>query len=98
MGIAVVVGDPKPQSRTLEAAVHVATQLAGVAPTVVVDVIELGPGLLGWGDPALAQALGAICPVKGLYLLDKAFTDPAMLDPWLAVARGFVPAVAGAPA
>ena len=159
MGIAVMVGNPKPQSRTLEAAVHVATELAGVAPAVVVDVVELGPGLLGWGDPAVASALdavrsseavvvasptfkatytgllklfldqipadglagvvafplmlgagpghmlapelllkpvlvelGAICPVKGLYLSDKAYTDPAALDPWLAVARRFVPA------
>lgn len=161
MGIAVVVGNPKPQSRTLEAAVHVATELGGAAPTVVVDVIGLGPGLLGWGDPAVAEALaavqrseavvvasptykatytgllklfldqipadglagiigfplmlgggpghllapelllkpvlvelGAICPVRGLYLLDRAFTDPAVLDPWLSVARRFVPAPA----
>jgi FMN reductase len=60
VGIAVVVGNPRPQSRTLDAAVHVATQLGGVAPTVVVDVIELGPGLLGWGDPGVAQALAAV--------------------------------------
>ena len=165
MGIAVVVGNPKPQSRTLEAAVHVATELGGAPPTVVVDVIELGPGLLGWGDPAVAEALaavqgseavvfasptykatytgllklfldqipadglagvvgfplmlgggpghllapelllkpvlvelGAICPVRGLYLLDRAFTDPAVLDPWLAIARRFVTAGASAAA
>ncbi|MCW2602684.1 MAG: NADPH-dependent reductase, partial [Pseudonocardiales bacterium] len=42
--------------------------------------------------PVLVE-LGAICPVKGLYLLDRAFTDPAVLDPWLAVARRFVTAV-----
>jgi FMN reductase len=164
MGIAVVVGNPKAKSRTLEAAIHVATELGGgVAPSTVVDVIDLGAGLLGWGDPAVAQALaavqasdavvfasptykatytgllklfldqigsnglagivgfpvmlgagpghllapelllkpvlvelGAICPVRGLYLLDSAFTDPAVLDPWLAVARRFIPAPAEA--
>jgi hypothetical protein len=35
--------------------------------------------------------------VRGLYLLDSAFTDPAVLDPWLAVAKRFVPATAPAP-
>jgi FMN reductase len=159
VGITVVVGNPKPKSRTLDAAVHVATQLAGEAPSTVIDVVDLGPGLLGWGDPAVAEALaavqasdavvfgsptfkatytgllklfldqipsnglagivafplmlgagpghllapelllkpvlvelGAICPTKGLYLLDSAYTDPAALDPWLETARQFVPA------
>lgn len=156
VGIAVVVGNPKPRSRTLEAAVHVATELAGEAPCAVVDVVDLGAGLLGWGDPAVGEAvgavqgadavvfasptykaaytgllklfldqipsnglagivafplmlgagpghqlapelvlkpvlveLGAICPTRGLYLLDSAFTDPAALGPWLATARPF---------
>jgi hypothetical protein len=101
VGIAVVVGNPKPQSRTLEAALHVATELAGVASAVVVDVVELGPGLLGWGDPAVASALDAGDQsddylsddyLSDSYLSDKAYTDPAALDPWLAVARRFVPA------
>ena len=156
MGIAVVVGNPKPKSRTLEAAIHVATELTGEPPSTVIDVIDLGAGLLGWGDPGVAQALaavqgsdavvfasptykaaytgllklfldqipsnglagivgfpvmlgagpghqlapdlvlkpvlvelGAICPTKGLYLLDSGFTDPAALDPWLGTARPF---------
>src|SRR5690242_20722705 len=60
VGIAVVVGNPKPKSRTLEAAVHVATQLGGGPPATVIDVIDLGPGLLGWGDPEVAAALEAV--------------------------------------
>jgi FMN reductase len=36
--------------------------------------------------PVLVE-LGATAPTKGLYLVDKAWDDPAQLDPWLAVAQ-----------
>lgn len=154
MDIAVVVGNPKPASRTLDAAVGVATRLAGTEPTTVIDVVTLGAGLLGWGDEAVTAAvtavqaaevavvasptykaaytgvlklfldqvpsnglagvvavplmlgagpghalapehtlrpvlveLGATCPTRGLYLLEGAYDDPAVLDPWLDAAR-----------
>ncbi|HUZ44873.1 MAG TPA: NAD(P)H-dependent oxidoreductase [Acidimicrobiales bacterium] len=54
---AVVVGNPKPASRTLDAAVRVATALTGRPPEVVIDVVELGPGVLTWGDPGVAEAV-----------------------------------------
>jgi FMN reductase len=60
MGIAVVVGNPKPASRTLTAAVMVAEQLGGAPPEVVIDVVELGAGLLGWGDPDVAAAVESV--------------------------------------
>jgi FMN reductase len=60
VGIAVVTGNPKPASRTLEAAKMVATSLGGAAPEVVVDVVELGAGLLGWGDPTVKAAIEAV--------------------------------------
>ena len=60
MGIAVVTGNPKAGSRTLQAAVMVAEQLAGRPPEVVVDVVELGAGLLGWGDPGVTAAVESI--------------------------------------
>jgi FMN reductase len=60
MGIAVVTGNPKPGSRTLEAAVLVATKLGGSEPDVVVDVVDLGPGLLGWDDPDVTAAIAAV--------------------------------------
>lgn len=153
-----VVGNPKPQSRTLEAAIGVAERLGGGRPpAAVIDVVELGPGLLGWGDDAVADAvarvqaakvavyasptykasftgilklfldqfatgslagqvafplmlggawqhslapdvflrpvlteLGASCPVRGLYLLDSDYRDPAGLDEWVAEARRFL--------
>ena len=37
-----------------------ATKLTGAAPTNVVDVISLGAGLLGWGDPVVAEAVVAV--------------------------------------
>ena len=52
----VVVGNPKPMSRTRAAAELVATQLNGSAPEHVIDVIDLGAGLLGWGDPKVDEA------------------------------------------
>jgi FMN reductase len=60
MSVAVVVGNPKPASRTLEAAIHVASSLGGVAADVVVDVVTLGSGLLGFGDVAVGAAVAAV--------------------------------------
>jgi FMN reductase len=57
--VTVVVGNPKPASRTLDAATLVATALAGREPDTVIDVVDLGPGLLGWGDPAVKEAVAA---------------------------------------
>ena len=50
--VAVVVGNPKPASRTLAAAVHLAGELAG-EPDVVVDLATLGPAVLDWSDPTM---------------------------------------------
>ncbi|MCA1983115.1 NADPH-dependent FMN reductase [Nocardioides nematodiphilus] len=50
MTTAIVVGNPKPNSRTLAAATHLATELAG-APDLVIDLATLGPAILDWADP-----------------------------------------------
>ena len=60
MRMVVVVGNPKPASRTLDAACSIAQQLAGQPADVVIDVVELGAGLLGWGDEAVAQAVAEV--------------------------------------
>jgi FMN reductase len=60
MSVAVVVGNPKPASRTLDAATRVATRLGGGPPDVIIDVVGLGPGLLSWGDPAVTEAVTAV--------------------------------------
>ncbi len=153
MSTIAVVGNPKPHSRTRSAAEMVVERLTGTPPDRVVDVVDLGAGLLTWGDPGVQEAvsalraaevavvasptykatytgllklfldqigtgdlagvvavplmlggglahalapelllkpvlveLGATAPTKGLYLVDSAWDDPAVLDPWLAVA------------
>jgi FMN reductase len=57
MNTVAVVGNPKPRSRTLEAAGIVVEELTGALPQAVVDVIDLGAGLLGWGDPTVVAAV-----------------------------------------
>ena len=52
----VIVGNPKPRSLTRAAAELVATKLTGAPPKHVIDVVDLGAGLLGWGDPKVAEA------------------------------------------
>jgi FMN reductase len=52
--VAVVVGNPKPGSRTLAAAVHFARELTGAEPDLVVDLADLGPALLDWTDPGVS--------------------------------------------
>ncbi|MGO4616178.1 NADPH-dependent FMN reductase [Nocardia sp. 2YAB30] len=56
MTVTVVVGNPKPASRTLTAATLVAKGLRPEVEPTVIDLVTLGPGLLGWGDPAVAEA------------------------------------------
>jgi len=60
MGTIAVVGNPKPRSRTRAAAELVVERLTGAPPDVVVDVVDLGPGLLGWGDAAGREAVEAL--------------------------------------
>jgi FMN reductase len=66
----VVVGNPKARSRTSAAAAEVARFVAerlGAAPEVTtIELPDLGAGLLGWGDPAVAEAVAA---TKGADLL-----------------------------
>lgn len=61
----VLVGNPKPASRTLEAAVHVARELAG-EPDLVVDLASWGPRLLDWSD---AEVSALVEQVSGARLL-----------------------------
>ena len=61
MSTAVVVGNPKPRSRTHDAAIIVADRLNGGPPDLVVDLAGLGPAILDWGDTAVAEAIAAVC-------------------------------------
>jgi FMN reductase len=57
MKVTVIVGNPKPASRTLTAATGLAQRLTGRPADNVIDVVTLGPGLLGWGDEAVNEAV-----------------------------------------
>jgi FMN reductase len=56
----VLVGNPKPDSRTLHAATHVAEQLTGNAPDQVVDIATFGTALLQSGDAGVAAAVSIV--------------------------------------
>jgi FMN reductase len=58
--VAVVVGNPKPASRTLAAATYVASQLAGAAPDLTVDLATLGPAILDWADPPVNDLVASV--------------------------------------
>ncbi|MFT4044121.1 MAG: NAD(P)H-dependent oxidoreductase [Gordonia sp. (in: high G+C Gram-positive bacteria)] len=57
MKVTVIAGNPKPRSRTLDAAVMLAESVALQSPTAVIDVIDLKEGLLGWGDVDVRTAV-----------------------------------------
>lgn len=73
MSTIVVVGNPKPGSRTSDAARLLATALAGAPPQQVIDVIDLGAGLLGWGDEAVATAVSAAATARLLIVASPTF-------------------------
>jgi FMN reductase len=52
---AVVVGNPKPASRTLAAAAYVARELSGREADLVVDLATLGGRLLDWQDADISE-------------------------------------------
>jgi FMN reductase len=54
---AVIIGNPKPESRTLDAALRVHKALTGTDATTIIDLATFGPGLLGWGDPQVSEAV-----------------------------------------
>lgn len=60
MSTGVVVGNPKPQSRTLQSALDLAVRLTGQEADLVVDLATFGPRLLEWDEPEVAVALKAV--------------------------------------
>jgi FMN reductase len=53
-----VIGNPKPESRTRRAAELMVSSLG--MPCETLELSALGPGLLGWGDPAVAEAVAKV--------------------------------------
>jgi FMN reductase len=60
MTTAVVVGNPRPRSRTLSSAIYVARSLSGSDPELVVDLATLGARLLDWHDPGVAELVAEV--------------------------------------
>ena len=58
--VAVVVGNPKPRSRTLAAATYVARELSGQEPDQVVELADVGPRLLDRHDEVVAELVGTV--------------------------------------
>jgi FMN reductase len=57
---AVIVGNPKAGSRTLEAALRVARGLSGGDPDLVVDLAEIDAELLGWGTAHVKELVAGL--------------------------------------
>jgi len=60
MNVVVVVGNPRTGSRTRHAAELVAQRLTASAPSRTIELAELGPHLLGFGDPTVDAAKQAV--------------------------------------
>jgi FMN reductase len=60
MTITIVVGNPKPRSRTYQAAQLVAEKVTGRPPDLAVDLADLGAALLDWSDPVVAETVAAV--------------------------------------
>jgi FMN reductase len=63
--VGVVVGNPRPRSRTLDVATAVADAAAGAvglagATRVTVDLAELGPSLFDWSSAPVREAVDAV--------------------------------------
>jgi FMN reductase len=60
VSVAVVVGNPKPRSRTYEAAHLLAERLTGRPPDLSIDLADLGAALLDWSATEVADAVTAV--------------------------------------
>ena len=60
MKTAVIVGNPKPKSRTLDAGLLVAKKLTGAEPDLTLDLVDLGPALLEFGNAKINEAIEAV--------------------------------------
>jgi hypothetical protein len=81
-------GNPKPRSRTFEAAGIIAERLTGAAPDLTFDLADFGPALLDWSEPRHV-------PDHGLFLTEADYSSPEALDGWLPLGRSQVAATTG---
>lgn len=60
MIVTTVVGNPKPQSRTFQAAALVAQRLTGAPADAAIDLVDIGADLLDWGSSTVAGAKATV--------------------------------------
>jgi len=60
VSVTVVVGNPKPRSRTYQAAHLVAERLTGQPADLSIDLTDLGAALLDWSDPGVSALVSAV--------------------------------------
>ncbi len=60
-------------SRTRSAAESIVQKLTGTEPEHVIDVVDLGAGLLGWGDPKVAEAKEIVKSAESLVVASPTF-------------------------
>jgi FMN reductase len=73
MSVTVLVGNPKPRSRTLLAARLVAAHVAGREPDQVIDLVDFGPALLDWADAGVAEAVATVQASKLLIVASPTY-------------------------
>jgi FMN reductase len=76
-GIVVVVGNPKPASRTRAAAEAVAAALRdrvdGAPAVTTIDLANYGPALLAWGDPDVTQLKATVLGARALVVASPTY-------------------------
>ena len=93
--VAVVVGNPKPASRTLQAAVAVAEALTGSRPDHVVDLVRLAGPLVGIGNEAdTAELHAALSTVRGSSV--AVFASPTFKATYSGLLKLFLDRIPGA--
>ena len=90
MSTVVVVGNPKPRSRTYQAAHLVAERLTGGPPDLSVDLADLGPALLDWSD---AQVASLVAEVRASDL--AVFASPTYKATYTGLLKLFLDRIAG---
>lgn len=73
MTTTIVVGNPRPRSRTYAAAVDVAERLSGSEPDHRYDLVEFGADLLDWNSDRVAQAVEVVCASRLLVVASPTF-------------------------
>jgi FMN reductase len=73
MRVAVLVGNPKQQSRTYSAALMAAKLIFDEEPTVILDLATLGAELLNWESKKTAEAISSVERCDALIVASPTF-------------------------